>query len=399
MEEWKRREGETEYEYIYRLGSNKEAIGTWDDIAKLANREFGYEYTECRYRKMYKAFMNIFESNKKKIVDPSGVAAENALQKAELIKERRKLQTEKLEYNRWLREDARDELIVEKLQESISKLTPLPIPEKIPYYDDSDKEYLLLFGDEHYGAEFELRGLMGEIINAYSPEIFEERMWKLLNAVEEIVRERGIRTLYVMSMGDFCDGVLRVGQLTKLRYGVVDSTVKYMEFIANWLTELSMIARVKFCMVDGNHSELRFFNQPKGAFKDENMGKIVSAYIKARMTLNPNFEFIDNSAGAVLLNLAGFNVVGIHGEMKNMEAGIKELSNVYRQDIDYLVAGHLHHGAFEATGVRRGVLRAPSIIGTDDFSMSLHRASQPGAMLLEFTEGHGKTLEYDIDLT
>ena len=35
---------------------------------------------------------------------------------------------------------------------------------------------MLVFGDEHYGAEFELKGLFGEIINSYSPEIFEKRM-------------------------------------------------------------------------------------------------------------------------------------------------------------------------------------------------------------------------------
>lgn len=399
METWGMKPGESEYQYIYRLGSNKEAIGTWDEIAEIANRELGYEYTECRYRKMYKAFTDMFEDNKNKLIDPDGFTADIAQQKADLIKERRKIQTEKLEYNKWLREDARDELIVEKLEEAISKLEPLPVPEPITYYSDARQEYLLLFGDEHYGAEFEIRGLMGEIINAYSPEIFEDRMWRLLDAVRGIVDEKRIRLLHVMSMGDFCDGVLRVGQLTKLRYGVVDATVHYMEFLATWLNELSMVTRVRFYMVDGNHSELRFFNQPKGAFKDENMGKIVAAYIKARMDQNDNFEFVDGYGGMAYANIAGYNVLGVHGEMKNLEQGMKDLANAYRQEIDYLVAGHLHHAAYETVGVRRGVLRVPSIIGTDDFALSLRRVSQPGAMLLEFTDGRGKSLEYDIDLS
>lgn len=399
MDDWKRQDGESEYQYVYRLGSNKDVIGTWADIANLANREFGYEYTESKYRKMYKAFVDMFEENKDKLVSADCMSSDIAQQKNALLKERKKLQTEKLEYNRWLRENARDELIVERLEDAIASLPPIDIPEPLPYCAGKEKEYLLLFGDEHYGAEFELRGLMGEIINAYSPEIFEERMWKLLDAVREIVQDNGIGMLHVMSMGDFCDGVLRVGQLMKLRYGVVESTVRYMEFMANWLTKLSMIVKVRYYAVDGNHSELRMFNQPRGAFKDENMGKIVASYLKARMAYNPNFEYVESFGGMAMVQLCGYNIVGVHGEYKNLEQAMKDIMNAYRQDIDYLVAGHLHHGAYETVGVQRGVLRVPSIIGTDDFSLSLRRASQPGATLIEFTEGHGKTVEYSIDLS
>jgi hypothetical protein len=36
-------------------------------------------------------------------------------------------------------------------------------------------------------------------------------------------------------MGDFTDGILRVGQLRKLRYGVIESTVKYANYMTYWL--------------------------------------------------------------------------------------------------------------------------------------------------------------------
>ena len=44
---------ENEFEYIYRIGSLKDQIGTWQDVADILNEELGYEYTESRYRKMY----------------------------------------------------------------------------------------------------------------------------------------------------------------------------------------------------------------------------------------------------------------------------------------------------------------------------------------------------------
>ena len=57
-----------------------------------------------------------------------------------------------------MRENARDELIVEHICQAITQLEPLVIPDPI-YTELSDREGVLLFGDEHYGTEFEICGL------------------------------------------------------------------------------------------------------------------------------------------------------------------------------------------------------------------------------------------------
>lgn len=388
---------ETETEYIYRICCNKDEIGSWIDIAEILNRELGYDYTECKYRKDFNSFQKIFDANKERLVG-DGYEKSIREQIAELKKERAKLQTEKLEYNKWLRENARDELITEKLIDAIKSLDPIEVPEHHTRLNEVGKDWLLCFGDEHYGAEFEIKGLFGETLNKYDPEVFEQRMWKLLDCVIDIVQKENIGILNVFSLGDFTDGVLRVGQLMKLRYGVVDATVKYMEFISHWISELTRFCYVRFFMVNGNHSELRMFNQPKSAFKDENMGKVVSAYIKARLEDNDNFEFVDSTNDCVFANIAGYNIVGIHGEPKDMEKAIKDLSNVYDVRIDYLVGGHLHHGEFKSTGIDKGIIRVPSIVGVDDFAMSLNKINAPGAIMIGFEEEHGKAMEYDIDL-
>lgn len=399
MPNFHRNPAEGEVEYIFRICENKDLIGSWDEVAKLLNKELNYEYTESKYRKDYNSFKKLFEANRAKLVDGQEQLESIRNASNELKKERIRLQTEKMEYNSWLRENARDELIVEKLLSAIENLEPLEIPAIAYDKHNKDKEYILCFGDEHVGSEFEIKGLMGEVINAYSPEIFAERMAKLLDYTEDFCREHDIGTLHVFSMGDFTDGVLRIGQLMKLRWGVVDSTVKYMEFISEWLNSLSTCVNIKFHMVAGNHSELRMFNQPRGAFKDENMNKVVAAYIKARMKYNPNFEFVENPSGNIFDNIAGYNIFASHGEMKDSEKAIKDISNMYGVTIDYGIFAHLHHHFSEDVGVRRGVLRCPSIVGIDDFAMSLNKGSNPGAMIVELTPNHGKTAEYFIDLT
>ena len=105
---------ESETEYIYRICSNKDEIGSWIDVARLLNVELGYEYTESKYRKDYNAFQKIFDANKDKFFDDRHLQSLREQQES-IRKERYMLQTEKLEYNRWLRENARDELIVKRL--------------------------------------------------------------------------------------------------------------------------------------------------------------------------------------------------------------------------------------------------------------------------------------------
>ena len=395
--EWTRLEGESDEELLFRIGSNKELIGTWDEVANIMNRLTGSEYTESKWRKQYNTFVKMFNTNKNQVTDINQYTNELDTIRINLEKERKKLQTEKIEYNKWLRENARDEMIFESIQESISNLTPLSYPACIPE-TKKEKEFLLCFGDTHYGAEFELKGLSGEIINSYSPEIFEKRMWQLLYEVNDICDKEDISVLNVAELGDFVDGILRVSQLMKLRYGVVDSTIKYSEFISNWLNQITQFVRVRYQNTNGNHDQLRMLGQPKNTFTDDNMGKVISAFIKCRLENNPNFEFIENSTGYIYQNLAGYNILGIHGEVRNMEKSLHEFSKMYGVKIDYLLAGHLHHSKTQDVGSCSKVINIPSIIGTDPYAQSLGKVSNSEANLFVFERDKGLTCQYNIVL-
>ena len=395
---------ENEDQYIWKVGQAKDAgliDSTWEDLTPRLNTELGIEETEWRgssafrkaYRWMQRAYDNVFRQNG--FVGVQG--DELDVKKRELEKTLIKVQTEKLEYNRWLREEARDELICEKICNEIRATRALDIPQPI-VVDKNGRSAVLAFGDEHYATEFTIRGLYGEIINSYSPDIFEQRMWDLFYQVIDIVQKEELTTLYVFALGDFTDGILRCSQLMKLRYGVVEGTVKYANFIANWLNELSKYVKVKYQMVYGNHSELRMLGQPKGTFKEENTGMFVREMIRAYLEKNPNFEMTINPTGLIFDNIEGLNVLGIHGEVKNMESAIKDFSNTYNTNIQILIGGHMHHYKAETVGVNKDVINVPSIIGIDDYSMSLNKTSNPGAVLFCIEENKGVTLEYKIKL-
>jgi len=72
--------------------------------------------------------------------------------------------------------------------------------------------------------------LQGEVINAYSPEAFEERMRKLLTETLTIIEKEQITHIDMVMCGDALDGMLRASQLMKLRWGVVESCMRLSEY-------------------------------------------------------------------------------------------------------------------------------------------------------------------------
>lgn len=397
----------TREHYIFRIGQliDQGRLPSWRDCVSIINKELGLEdeefLGESAYRKQYQAAMKFVEAEV--LLPYSTDQSEYADRLESLIKElkeeRVKNNTEKLELNRLFRSNVRDNLIFEKIQESISHITPLPsysidvLPPK-----QNNKEYVLIWGDEHYGKELSIKGLYGETLNEYNPEIFDARMKILFNRLIEIIEKEGISTLHLYNMGDFCDGILRVSQLMTLRMGVVDATIEYAEYMANWINELTKYTNVVFQMTNGNHTELRQLGQPKGTFEKDNMGKVVKTFIQLRLKDNLRFKFIDNPTGMIFDELCGYSILGVHGEVKSMEQTIKEFSYIYNKKVNYLIAGHLHHSKNEEVGMDCEVINVPSVVGLDDYSLKLMKTANPGAKLLVFEETKGKTIEYSIKL-
>lgn len=375
----------------------------WQDVADFRSSHIGNLEHRDTIRKGAKLLYEYIDAgwvNAPRTQQHSPIAVDfgSPNEKIAAQKERIKIQTEKIELNRLMREYSRDEQITQYIVDAINKLQPLEMPKTIINKPKS-KEFALAYGDAHLGAEFSLKGLYGQVINEYSPEIFEQRMWDLLTSTCEIIKKENIETLHIWDFSDAIDGMLRTSQLFKLRYGVVEQTIKYANFISTWLNEMSKHVRLKFQMIiDANHSQLRMLGQPKNSFKDDNMTKIIITFIKERLKDNPNIEVIENPTGMIFDNLCGYNVLGIHGEVKNMESALRELSAIYQVDINYLIAGHLHHGKGEEVGMDTEVINIPSIIGIDDYSLSLRKTSNSGAKLFVFEDGAGKTIEYSIKL-
>lgn len=414
-------ENETIEDYINRLYQNKHTYNlTWNDIAILCNKNFNLNYDESTYRRKYKKYYpnNEYIKNKqsfKTIINQFSESIysedqENKLHKLiqkniqlekTIRKERIRLQTEKIEYNKWMREHERNEMICEKIQDAIKLLTPVQVPTSTMNIDnkDVDKYYMLCIGDQHYGVEFKIQGFNNDIINEYNPKIFQQRMWNLYQQIVCLVKKENIKVLYVNDFGDSIDGLLRISQLWKLKYGVIESTIQYANFMSEWLNSLTHYVNIVYQMVDdSNHSQLRLLGEPKNTFKNENMSKIIITFIKEALRNNPRFKLESNETGMIFNKFGNYNIIGIHGEVKDMNKALTQISNIFHITINYLIAGHIHHYRAEEINKNVEVINIPSIIGVDDYSVSTLRSSSAGAKLFCFSGKLGKQIEYSFKL-
>lgn len=392
--EYKRYEGELDDELIYRVGKDKSIIGTWDDVAKILNDILGYDYGESTYRKKIQAFEKMLEANKSKFLDGDSYLKEIDLQKRELQKERVKLQTEKLEYSRWVREDARDELFEEKVLDAIRQNVGKEVEIKnIPILHD-ERVGVLAIADAHFGKEMTIYGLFDEVLNSYSPEIFYDRMNVLYSETLEYIKKNNLEKIHVFNLGDSVEGFIRNSQLFSLRYGVIDSATIFGNYLGKWLKKLSKEVNVEYHQTDGNHDELRLLDGKKGQHLNESAGKIVLNAIKLINEENPNFKLTENKTGMIFTNIVGYNILGIHGEVPNLANSIKDYSDIYNIRIDYIYGGHKHHTEFSNCGIRRGAISVGSIMGIEDFSMQIRKASDATASFAIFEKGKGKTDEH-----
>lgn len=405
-EDLKRKDGESELDYRVRICSNKSLQSlTWEDVKDLLNESEGQSYGESVYRKWWRSFEEGQEYEAKKKAKSEGNLDEFTIKRLELQKERNKLQAEKLEVNRWIREHARAENIADKIERGIESLEPLDIPVKIvtdSRKSEQRKTAVIDIADAHYGREGKIKGLRGETIAEYSTEIFERRMWKLLDEAVDIIHKENLSEVKVVNLGDQIDGMLRLSQLQFLEMGVIDSTMAVAEFMSQWLNKLSSYAKVDYYSVLGNHAEIRISSLKSGEVKRENMELVIPWFIKERLKDNNNIT-VHDAEFIQVIDVLGTNVCITHGQNdRNLESSIKDYSMIYQEQIHMLKTGHLHHTNNKTIGMAGlqniEYVQSPSICGIDEYSLKLKKTANAGSLITVFEEGYGKRCTYDIRL-
>ena len=349
-----------------------------------------------RIAKFFNQFIQNLENDTIDQIEDKDKVAEIKKAMAELKSERIKIQTANLEYNANARAEARGELFQERIAEAIGRLEPVKV-KHIEVSPSSNQIGLLCLSDFHAGSTYEIKGLYGEIVNKYDFEIMKNRLWRLIGMIEsdDVIIDK----LVVANLGDFFENVLRLSSLTKLREPVVDTVIKFSEFMAYWLIELHdrLNVPIEVATVGGNHDVQRILGQ-QPQLEEENLGKIVVEFLKLRLAQCSDIQ-VDDYTDVAVKTIGPVNVMFAHGEDKDLATTIEYFSNLYNVEADEIYAGHLHRPESKSIGItdigNRAFYRVGSICGIDSFAKRIRQASRPSAHFAIYSEdGRGWSRDY-----
>lgn len=315
--------------------------------------------------------------------------------------DRQKMRDLRRQVNETYRAEARSELLRETIMAAVKEMPPIDVRPVYMAGGIGNGSLVVALGDFHYGADICVTGLYGEKLNEYNSQVFEQRMEKLLAEIAAILEKENINAVHILLVGDLLDGMLRQSQLTRLEYGIVESTMRLSEYMAKWLIELSSDAYVDVWAATGNHSEIRPLKSKSREFEDENLEKVIMWYLEARLADVARIKIHANCDRMVLANIEGFDFLLLHGDgEKGIDEIAKETINCYNKKIDFFVCGHLHREEEFRTGMTANgdsiVIRAPSICGVDRYAQSRRYNGKAGATAMVIERDYGRRCIYPI---
>ena len=397
--DFKRLENETDEQLVYRICSQKEIIGTWEDVADILNNLLGNNFSESAYRKKYQSFQKVLQENKSKLIEEDNYSKELDKKYEDIRKERIKLQTVNVERQRIDRAESRQELFYEYIGK-VKETLPLPKFEEIFVRDDESKEYLLTLSDIHYGAKFK------SMNNEYSPEIAKQRFELMTAYVIGFIEEHHLSKLKIVSLGDCIQGILRLKDLQLNDTSIVKSTVEVSRLIATFLNEISTFCYVEYYHVPkANHTQLRVLGAKANELGEEDLEYVIGHYVKDLCSDNYRINVhLEDEKTYIEIPIFDYEIVALHGHtIKNIESSIKDLSVLTRKFIDYCVLGHFHNGKeipmYESCCNDCEVLVSPSFIGSDPYSDSLMCGGKSSIKIYGFSDiyGHTETYKYILN--
>lgn len=391
------RDNETENEALWRIGQEKTnnlIDDTWVDIAEVFNKHFRTDETEyydsSAYRKKYKNFYDAYEQIFSKI-NNSEASAELDKKKKDIIKERQKLYATKLEYNRDLRQESRFELFYDNIRNAITTLNPPDIRLlDTQYVDNDDNEYVLNFGDIHYGSNFKSTN------NKYSREICKYRFSLLLGYVIDYILNNNINHLKILNVGDCIQGILRISDVKLNETAVVNCVVEISQIISDFLNKLSEYCTIEYLHISSaNHGQTRPLGSKSSELASEDVEKIICNYIKDSLRFNDRIEVIfDIDKEYLEFEIAGFDCIAEHGHrVKNIKDYLNKKSLLHRKMYSYGFLGHTHSNQCITVGEECcnniEIFVSPSFVGSCPYADTLNVGAKSSVNILKFNRIYG----------
>lgn len=395
-----RLENENEEQFLWRIGQLKDSGAidlSWNEIADILNKEFREDVSEYRseaaYRKPYQQAKRFYEAGTFKQYFNNSYIEELRDAKQELKKEKQKVSDERAALNKILRENARSEEDLSKLETLIKENGKTTLPEIHNDIIESDNDLFISLSDFHLGQSTNNR------FGSYNSDIAAERLAEYLNQILRIRDIHNSENAYVGLLGDLLNGEIHFTTQLESRENVSEQVQKSGELISSFVYELSKhFKNVYVNGVAGNHSRTSYKDQ---VLRGNRLDNLIPWYMKAKLGHLSNVYFVDDTNYDSTIgnfNIRNHEYLIVHGDFDSFnESGVSKLVMMLGHKPDGIFYGHLHHCSYDdIAGIK--MIRSGSFSGTsDDYTISKRITGKPQQMVCVIDDV-GISALYPIDL-
>ena len=387
---YKRFENETDEELIYRVCSDKDLIGSWQNVADILNELLGTEYTESKFRKQFQAFNKMLSANRSKFVDSDEQIKEIEVQKRELEKERKKLSDARVDYNRLIRREARKESYIDMVKRIICEdVEPMNIPIHYILFNSST-DLLVHLTDIHTGIEIH------NWKNDFDSDILKQRIEKFTSDILDIRGMHQSENCYLV-VGEILSGIIHNNLRLQNNMDLMEQFKYVSELISAMLSRMANhFNHIYVYTTPGNHS--RISPKKEEALDGENMDILLPFYLKARMQNVKNITICDNTIEPeiAMFNIRGNNVFATHGHKDSPSSVVQNFTMMFNIKPDIVLLGHRHTNGL-TTVYDTKVIESGCCSGSDNYAVSIRKVNKP-EQTVSVIGNNGLICLYDIQL-
>lgn len=392
MTDYKRFEGETDEELIYRITGEKDKIGSWQGVADILNELLGTEYTESKFRKQRQAFDKMFTANQSKFSNDKAILDDIAEQRRLL--ERSKIQFRD-ERNAWQKQNyttARVEQKLDYLEDVLKQQGKInfDVPDTVNI--NSDNDMLVMLSDLHIGQCFSTQ--FGE----YNSDIARERLEKYLAEIIKIQKRHNSENCFVSIQGDLISGNIHKTIAVTNRENVIEQIKLASEIISSFCYELTKVFKHVYMQdCSGNHSRL---DRKDDALHSERLDDLISWNVGMFLSHIPNFKVLNDKLdiGIAKFDIRGKTYLATHGDFDNFsKQGVANLSFMIGFIPYAILCGHRHFPAMsDFSGVK--MIQSGSLVGSGDDYTIEKRLTGKASQTVCICNDNGIECYYPIEL-
>jgi predicted phosphodiesterase len=320
-------------------------------------------------------FVKNFIDSKYQAIDANDNSSYD-VQLREIRREKQKLFDERAAFNKSNRDIARLEQDLDYLEKLIKENQYEPI-HVIPH-EDRTKDLVVILSDMHIGLEAD------SSFGQYNSDIAKIMLGKYLGEVIKTIELYQIQNVYVIILGDVCNGRIHETVQLQNRENVIEQIQLASELICDFIYRIAQNCDsvIVNSVMSSNHCRL---GKKDEVLRDERLDSIVLWYAKAKLQNISNIVFAEeeNIDPTIAKNtIRGKIYYFVHGDYDSFsESGINKLIAMTKELPNCICYGHLHKNSFDDINDVK-IIRSGSFAGTyDDYTISKRISGKPSQMM------------------